>query len=86
MAAEAGMDQKEQAGTAVAVVAAGAVMLLKQAGPDRMATTAALILEAEAPKSVLAAVGQVKLVQLELLAARQVKVEMAQPVASQGLL
>ena len=72
-----GMEQKEQAEMAVAVVAAGELMLLKQAGPDRTATMAARMLGAESTKSALAAVGRVKLVKPELLAARQVTVEMA---------
>jgi hypothetical protein len=76
------MDQKEQAGTAVAVVAAEEWMLLKQAGLDRTATTAARMLEAESTKAVLAAVGQVKLAKPELLAARQVRAAMVYPVAS----
>jgi hypothetical protein len=67
-AAEAGMDQKEPAGTAVAVVAAVELMLLKRAGPDHTATTAARMLEAKATKVVLAAAEQVKLAQLGLLA------------------
>jgi len=80
-----GMEQKEQAEMAVAVVAAGELMLLKQAGPDRTATMAAPMLEAEATKAVLAAAEQVKLAQLGLLAARQVMAAMAQPVVSPGL-
>jgi len=75
------MDHKEQAETAVAVAAAGEMMLLKQAGPDRTAAMAARMLEAESIKSVLAAVEQVKLAQLELLAARQARAEMVYPVA-----
>jgi hypothetical protein len=62
------MDQKEPAGTAVAVVAAVELMLLKRAGPDHTATTAARMLEAKATKVVLAAAEQVKLAQLGLLA------------------
>ena len=68
------------------MVAAGETRLLKQVGPDRTATTAALMLEVGALKSVLAAVGQAKLAQPGLMAARQVRAAMAQPVASQGLL
>jgi hypothetical protein len=64
------------------VVAAEELMLLKQAGPDRTATMAARTLGAESTKAVLAAVGQVKLAQLGLLAARQVKAAMVYPVAS----
>ena len=86
--AEAGMDQKEQAGLAAPAVVAGELMLLKQAGvairrplPRRKATMAAPIREAESTKVVLAAVGQVKPAQLELLAARQVKAAMVYPVA-----
>ena len=85
------MDQKEQAETVVAVVVAGAWMLLRLAeleaiGLVRLAKTAARMLEAGSIRSALAAVGQVKLAQLGLLAARQVRAAMAQPVASQGLL
>ena len=76
------MEQKEQAGTAVAVVAAGELMLLKPAVSDRTDTTAAPILEAGSIKSALAAVELVKLAQPELLAARQVKAEMDWPAAS----
>ena len=86
VAAEAGMHMKEQAETVVAVVVAGAVMLLRLAGPDHTATTAARMLEATPIKSVLAEAEQAKLAQLGLLAARQVRAAMAQPVASQGLL
>jgi hypothetical protein len=88
-AADRGMDQKEQAETAVAVVAAGELILLKQAVVGirrpllpRKATMAAPIREAEATKAVLAAVEQVKLAQLGLLAARQAKAEMVYPAAS----
>jgi len=79
------MDQREQAGTAVAVAAAGEMMLLKQAGPDRTAAMAARMLEAESIKSALAAVGRVKLAEPELLAARQVKAEMDSPAVSVAL-
>ena len=82
------MDHKEQAETAVAVAAAEELMLLKQAVVvtlhpllPRKATMAAPMLEAWAIKAVLAAVEQVKLAQLELLAARQARAEMVYPVA-----
>ena len=80
------MDHKEQAEMVAAVVAAGEMMLLKQAGLDHTVTTVARMLEAGPIRSALAAVGQVKLAQPELLAARQVKAAMVQPVVSQGLL
>ena len=86
--AEAGMEQKEQAEMVVPAVAAGAWMLLKLAGMAirhplhrRKVTMAAPIREAGSVKVVLAAVEQVKLAQLELLATRQVKAEMVYPVA-----
>ena len=88
VAAEAGMEQKEQAEMVVPAVAAGAWMLLKLAGMAirhplhrRKVTMAAPIREAGSVKVVLAAVEQVKLAQLELLATRQVKAEMVYPVA-----
>jgi hypothetical protein len=69
VAAARGMEQKEQAEMVVAVVAAGEIMPLKQAGPDRTASMAARTLGTEAIRSALAAVGQVKLAKPELLAA-----------------
>jgi hypothetical protein len=87
-AADREMDRKEQAETAVAVVAGGEMMLLKpvepaihQPLPHHRATMAAPIREAGSVKVALAAVEQDRLAQLGLLATRQAKAEMVYPVA-----